>query len=134
VDKLTRLLKPLVKKHRATWTLRKNSVDVGFAEQGRHQTILLEKKSSDYVLTSVVLGATAVTKRGEEWSRLAILAWQSNADQQLVTFGFDRHDRLVGRIRHPAEHLDPEELELYVTTLARECDRFEYLLTGRDAF
>jgi hypothetical protein len=37
-------------------------------------------------------------------------------------------------IRHPAEHLDPEELELYITALTRECDRFEYLLAGKDKF
>ena len=128
------MLNALAKKHRSAWSLRKNSVDVGLAEQGRHQTIRLKKKGADYVLTSVVLGSAAVTKRDKEWSRLAILAWQCNADQQLVAFGFDKRHRLVGQIRHPAEHLDPEELELYVTTLARECDRFEYLLTGRDAF
>ena len=97
VDKLTRMLKSLVKEHRATWTLCKNSVDVGLAEQGRQQTIRLAEKGADYVLTSVVLGAAAVTKQDEEWSRLAILAWQCNADQQLVTFGFDKRHRLVGQ-------------------------------------
>jgi hypothetical protein len=29
---------------------------------------------------------------------------------------------------------DLEELELYITALTRECDRFEYLLAGKDKF
>jgi hypothetical protein len=41
---------------------------------------------------------------------------------------------LVGLIRHPVEYLDPEELEHYIVTLTRECDRFEYLLAGQDRF
>ena len=87
-----------------------------------------------YVFTSVVLGTRNVTKSIRHWRRLALLVWERNARHQLVTFGFDRKDRLIGQIQHQAEFLDPEELELYVNTLARECDRFEYLLTGKDAF
>jgi len=84
--------------------------------------------------TSVIVGATRVTKSVKRCRELARLAWRRNAEHEVVTFAFDRRDRLVGQIRHPAEHLDSEELELYVTTLARECDRFEYLLSGSDAF
>jgi len=62
------------------------------------------------------------------------MAWQRNADHELVTLELDKHDRLVGLIRHPAEYLDPEELEHYIITLTRECDRFEYLLVGQDRF
>jgi len=56
--------------------------------------------------------------------------WFGNAGNEVVTFAFDRRDRLVGQVRHPADYLDAEELELYVTELARECSRFAYLLTG----
>ena len=65
---------------------------------------------------------------------MAKLAWRRNAEHQIVTFAFDQKDRLVGRIRHPAEHLDYEELKVYVLSLARECDRFEYLVSGADEF
>jgi hypothetical protein len=33
----------------------------------------------------------------------------------------------------PASTLDRDELDLYIETLAKECDRFEYALTGEDA-
>ena len=35
-------------------------------------------------------------------------------------------------IEVPTATLDREELQLYVETLAKECDRFEYALTGED--
>jgi hypothetical protein len=35
-------------------------------------------------------------------------------------------------VRHPESTLDVEELELYLTVLAAECDRFEFLLGGED--
>ena len=67
----------------------------------------------------VVLGAAAVTHRKDLWYELARLAWQRNAEQEVVSFGFDRRNRLIGQIRHPAEHLDLEELDFYIHLLAR---------------
>jgi len=48
-----------------------------------------------------------------------------------VTFAFDHNDRLVGVVEQPAATLDHEEVRVYIETLARECDRFEYTLTGK---
>ncbi len=59
------------------------------------------------------------------------MAWERNADHELVTFAFDKYDRLIGHIRHPAEYLDMEELELYIINLSFECDRFEFLISDR---
>ena len=132
MNRLKRLMKTLVSKHRGAWVLDGYTVNVGLGKGIRHQTVRMGREGDDYVLTSVVLGTAAVTKNHRRWAELAILAWQRNAGTQLVTFGFDGQDRLAGQIRHPAQYLDEEELELYVTALARECDRFEYLLTGRD--
>jgi hypothetical protein len=53
--------------------------------------------------------------------------------KDLITFAFDDRDNLVGVIEQPVLTLDYEELKLYIETLARECDRFEYILTGDDA-
>jgi hypothetical protein len=101
---------------------------------GRHQKIHFERDGTDYLMTTVILGSTLVTNDVSKWRCLAKLAWHRNAEHEIVTFAFDKRDRLVGQIRHPADHLDYQELELYVTTLATECDRFEYLLSGRDIF
>ncbi len=100
----------------------------------RQQSVEIRIVDEDYELTSVVLSASDVTASDDNWRALARLAWQRNADTDVVTFTFDNRDRLVGRVRHPAATLDHEELSLYVRSLVRECDRFEYLLSGMDRY
>ena len=86
------------------------------------------------MMTSIILSRARVTRRVKAWRELAKLVWCRNAERQLVKFAFDKQDRLVGQIRHLAKYLDYPELEIYVQALARECDRFEYLLSGSDEF
>ncbi len=100
----------------------------------RHQDIEVHVVDDDYELTSVVLPTSKVTMTVDGWRRVARLAWQRNADTDIITFTFDARDRLVGRVRHPAETMGLEELSLYIRSLVRECDRFEYLLSGVDRF
>lgn len=104
-------------------------LDVGSGTRAQRITVSVE--GPDCVLRARILGEREVTKTTKGWCAYARLAWQRNADTDFVTYGFDRRDRLVGEIRHPVAHLDEEELELYVRVLARECDRFAYLLAGR---
>lgn len=134
MQKIHRLVQEVVKGGGAEWSLYNDRLVVYIGDGQRHQDIRVQRQGADYVLTSVVLDSGTVKKETRRWYDLARLAWQRNAEHQLVTFGFDKYDRLVGQIRHPAEHLDAEELEIYVRTLARECDRFEYLLSGEDTF
>lgn len=100
----------------------------------RHQDVEIRIVRDDCELTSIVLPTSEVTASADGWSGLARLAWQRNADTDIVAFSFDDRDRLVGRVRHPAAELDVEQLLLYVRSLVRECDRFEYLLSGLDRF
>jgi hypothetical protein len=116
------------------WRLDGNRLMIPVGKGARRQEISFTTEGDDYVMTSVILGAARVTKNDRQRRELARLAWQRNGGHEVVTFAFDRHDRLVGQIRHPAAQLDDAELEFYVTTLARECDRFEYLLSGADTF
>lgn len=60
-------------------------------------------------------------------------AWFRNGMGDLVSFGVDGKGRLAGRIEQPMASLDDAELELYVETVARECDRFEYVLLGTES-
>ena len=57
---------------------------------------------------------------------------EKNDMKDLVSFAFDDKNNLVGIIKQPALTLDHDELKLYIEALARECDRFEYILTGKD--
>ena len=134
MDKLLKMVRQLSKKHKDTWTLHDKCVDVKLSRRKRYQRVYLRLKGPHYFFISVVMGSTSVTKTDRKWNALARMAWRRNADHEIVNFAFDNKDRLVGVIRHPAEYLDPEELELYITTLTYECDRFEYLISGSDRF
>ena len=131
---IQRLVRSIPKARKQAWEVHTDQIRVEVRGGSRHQVIAMEQRDHLYVFTSVVLGTRSVTKDVQRWRRLARLVWERNALHQLVTFRFDRRNRLVGQIQHQADFLDPEELELYVNTLARECDRLEYLLTGRDLF
>ena len=133
MDKLIRMLTHLAKVNGGHWELGKNRLSIPVGAGGQRQEIRFERSEEEYFLTSIVMGSHEVTQNANAWRELAIVAWQRNAAHELVTFAFDSHERLVGQIRHPAAHLDLEELECYVNSLVLECDRFRYLLTGKAA-
>ena len=128
---LSSLLRSVAKSRGCELELRDHDAvfDVGSGTRAQRVTVTIE--GSECVLRTRVLGAREVTRTAKGWRAYARLAWQRNAETDFVTYGFDERDRLVGEIRHPAAHLDREELELYVRALTRECDRFAYLLAGR---
>jgi hypothetical protein len=97
---------------------------------GRTQTIHVRRVGDSYLLTSRVIGST---KAGNmEPADLARRIWSRNRVTDVVEFALDESGRLIGRIEQVAETLNRNELEFYLTALAQECDRLEYLLTGRD--
>jgi len=134
MDTLLTMMGQLSKKHMDSWTLNDKYVDVKLTRRNRHQRVYLSLRGQYYFFTSVIMGSTAVTKNDRKWSDLALMAWRRNADHEIINFAFDKYNRLVGLIRHPAKYLDSEELEFYITTLTYECDRFEYLISGSDKF
>jgi hypothetical protein len=104
-------------------------VTVSF-DSGRVQRIHLATRDDHYTFTSRILGSQRLDKYS--WTELARIVWLRNRRTPLITFMLDERGRLVGRVEHPAATLDPEELRTILLHLARECDRLEYLLTGRD--
>jgi len=134
MDRLLKMMQKLVKTHKENWTLKEHYVDIKLVRRGRQQRIYMSLEDGFYTFYSVVMGSIAVRKSFQRWNKLTFMAWQRNVDHELVTFAFDKYDRLIGHIRHPAEYLDLEELELYITTLAFECDRFEFMIAGGDKF
>lgn len=97
---------------------------------GRGQTILFHSEGDRYVLTSVVIGSRRVSNLGR--SRLLPLIWERNHETNVVGFNLDRRGRVIGRIEQVTKTVDRDELHYYLELLARECDRFEYLLSGHD--
>ncbi len=52
----------------------------------------------------------------------------------MVLFILDDSDRLIGLIEQPVASMGTGEFKFYLETLAREYDRFEYILTGGDTW
>jgi hypothetical protein len=97
---------------------------------GRSQMITIESQNERYILTSMVLKQNQVKKIG----RPQVLArlWSRNRETDVVIYSLDKKGQLVGQIEQLKETIDPEELVFYLEVLARECDQFEYALTGED--
>lgn len=104
-------------------------VEVIFKNQ-RHQIITTERQNERYILTSIILKRKQVKQIGR--SRILLRLWQRNRETNVVVFSLDKHGQLVGQIEQLAETIDLEELTFYLELLARECDQFEYILTGKD--
>ena len=114
------------------WEREGATLRVALYKGARHHSVLLSRDKERYIFRAVVLSNSEVTRNKHQRRRVAHRAWRRNASKALVTFGFDNDDRLVGQIEAPVATLDQDELVLYIETLARECDRFEYVLTGQD--
>lgn len=126
------LIRQVIARKVRPWTFDGQAVNVQLPPNERTQRITIEQDTDQIVFRSTVLGRSRVTQNHRRWRDLVRQAWLRNATHDVVTFAFDRSDRLIGVIRHPAATLDCNELVLYIDTLARECDRFEYVLTGED--
>lgn len=97
---------------------------------GRKQRVMFERRDHRYALVSIVIGRAQVEEIGR--AQLLPKLWQRNRETNVVAFDIDRLGRLTGAIEQVAETLDSEELATYVRWLASECDRLEYILSGKD--
>lgn len=61
-------------------------------------------------------------------------AWEHNRTDSLVGFRIDRRGRLVGECLVSTAGITADEFAFCLRTVAAECDRYEYLLTGKDVF
>ena len=97
---------------------------------GRHQMVRIHLQEDRYVFVSPVLGRNRIKKMSPR--EIAEKMWDRNRHSDVVEFCIDKKGNLIGRVEHVAATLDPEELYFYLGRLAEECDRLEYLLTGKD--
>lgn len=96
----------------------------------RKQRINIIQQGKYYSFRSVVLGKAKVNQYYEDW--ILPYIWQQNKETPLVSFQIDKKGRLTGRITQLIETLDKEEFLFYIEVLAKECDRMEYVLSGKD--
>ncbi len=99
-------------------------------ESGRQQKIRYKRDGDFYKFTSPVARPQAVRKIKLKYLAERIL--YRNRATEVVTFGLSDRGGIDAWITHRADTLQPDELKFYLSVLAREADRFEYLLTGHD--
>jgi len=97
---------------------------------GRRQVVHIRREDHRYILASRVITRGRVKSFSSR--EIAEKIWDRNRYSDVVEFCIDEGGELVGRIEQVADTLDPEEFFFFLRRLAQECDRFEYLLTGKD--
>jgi hypothetical protein len=122
----------LIKKRRLPWRRQGHELWVELSEGIRRQRISVHRVGSDYVFASRVVPAEFLRGSRKRRRDLAFTIWRRNALTPVVAFAFDRGDRLVGVVEQPADSMQDDELQFYVESLARECDRLEFILMGAD--
>lgn len=129
MEELLSWIDDLVAVERLPWQRKGRRVRISLSQDGRSQIVHLARRRDRYILSSVVAHVSAVN---EDRRSLAYRLWRRNALKAVVTFTIDHRERVIGRIDQPIESLRDKELKFYLQTLARECDRLEYILTGAD--
>ena len=102
-------------------------IEVTFASE-RRQRVRIEDQGDAFRLCSVAARA----KKLSDLSNPELVAWERNRSLSLMGFRVDERGCMIGEAWVPKVGLTAEEFQLYVRTVALECDRFEFKLTGQD--
>lgn len=97
---------------------------------GRSQGVRYEIGLDEVELVSTVATRGVLDALGRD--RVAEEILVRNRLAEVVRFSIGKYSRLEASCSHRLSTLQPEELRFYVAVLAREADRLEYLLTGKD--
>ncbi|MGH7821476.1 MAG: YbjN domain-containing protein [Candidatus Binatia bacterium] len=124
-------LDELIEREGLPWTRRGSDVYVPLWRNDRHHHVHIKREADRYLFWARAPVPEDLLRPSRRRA-LIHLTWKRNAEEPFVTFALDESDRLLGQIEQPAATLDPAELRFHVEHLARECDRFEYVLTGLD--
>jgi hypothetical protein len=95
---------------------------------GRHHQVEVEDAGEAYELTGLVARRADLQSIPDANLR----AWERNRVTKLVGFRVDRRGRLIGNAWAPKPGMGADEFLHYVRCVALECDRFEFILTGKD--
>jgi hypothetical protein len=101
------------------------SVELG---EARHHRVVVEESEDALLLRSVVMGPADIERANLTATRI----WEMNRALTLVGFRIDTRNRLVGEASIPRAGLTANDFQAIALNLAAECDRYEFMFTGRD--
>jgi len=93
-----------------------------------HRVKVVEVDADTLRVDAVVCHASALSGLDD----VALRVWRRNRGTRLVSFRIAQGGAVTGHAWVPRFALAADELALYIKTVATECDRFEFLLTGQD--
>jgi hypothetical protein len=109
------------------WRVEGPRIYLELSDHRRH-SVSVEDTPEAYLISGIACRRAEVL----QLPHLPILSWKRNRALQLVGFRIDQRQRLVGEAWVPKAGLTQQEFVFYVRMVAVECDRFEFMLTGRD--
>lgn len=134
MDDMKNHIEGLIRKKKLPWRLNGQEVIVDLLRRSRTQKVYIRRGGDMYVFHSLVTKRAYFNKKSKSFKRDVVFrSWRKNALSDLVSFSFNDKGQLVGTIEQPVGTVDHEEIEIYINSLARECDRFEYALMGDDS-
>lgn len=95
---------------------------------GRSHAVRVNDAGDSYLLVAVVAGADEVAQRSD----IHVDAWKRNRHSRLVGFRVDEDGRMLAHGWTPKDGLTSDAFQTLVRAVAREADRYEFHLTGRD--
>ena len=133
MESLVQTVDKLIEMKRLRGRRNGNFVFVNLDRSDRIQKVRLARKNDTYEFRSVVGRVNDVPQATED-GRNALLfrIWCRNALKPVVSLSMDGRDQVVGMVTCPIDSTQAEEIHFYLVTLARDCDRFEYILSGGD--
>ncbi len=133
MESLYREVDALIESRRIQGERDGNNVLIRLNRTDRIQRIHLARENHVYQFTSVVARVKhVITPSVNARNALIFRILCRNALKPVVFLSIDNRDRVVGKITCPIHSTQSNEIEFYLTALARDCDRFEYILSGSD--
>lgn len=102
-------------------------VNVKLADERSHR-LYISSQGEEYSILGIIARSSLVNKLEDP----IFVTWARNRNAELVGFRIDDRGRLIGETWVPKAGLTAEEFQLYVRTVATDCDRLESILLGKD--
>jgi hypothetical protein len=105
------------------------AINVQLADARSHR-IYVSNHKDEYLIFGLIARPSLVRKLDDPM----FVTWMRNRNSELVSFRINHKECLIGEAWVPKAGLTSEEFQLYVRTVAVDCDRLESILTGKDAY